>query len=80
LNTSNATLNASGGLVINGVISRAGMGGYDPDFKMQQVEAWSMSVQQQLTEQPDCGVELLRHRGAPPAWSSKTTPTALPAT
>jgi hypothetical protein len=48
LNTSNATLNSSGGLVVNGVISRAGMGGYDPNFKMQQVEAWSLSVQQQL--------------------------------
>jgi hypothetical protein len=48
LNTNNATLNSSGGLVINGVVSRAGMGGYDPNFKMQQVEAWSLSVQQQL--------------------------------
>ncbi len=48
LDTSNATLNSSGGLVINGVVSRAGMGGYDPNFKMQQVEAWSLSVQQQL--------------------------------
>ena len=48
LNTSNATLNSSGGLLINGAISRAGMGGYDPNFKMQQVEAWSLSVQHQL--------------------------------
>ena len=24
------------------------MGGYDPHFKMQQVEEWSLSVQQQL--------------------------------
>ena len=48
LNTSNATVNSSGGLLLNGVISRAGMGGYDPNFKMQQVEAWSLSVQQQL--------------------------------
>ena len=48
LNTGNATLNSSGGLLVNGVISRAGMGGYDPNFKMQQVEAWSLSVQQQL--------------------------------
>jgi hypothetical protein len=48
LNTSNAVLNSSGGLVINGVVSRAGMGGYDPNFKMQQVEAWSLSVQHQL--------------------------------
>jgi hypothetical protein len=48
LNTSNATLNSSGGLLINGVISRAGIGGYDSNFKMQQVEAWTLSVQQQL--------------------------------
>lgn len=48
LDTSNATLNSSGGLLLNGVISRAGMGGYDPNFKMQQVEAWTFSVQQQL--------------------------------
>jgi hypothetical protein len=48
LNTSNATLNSSGGVEINGVISPAGMGGYDPNFKMQDVEEWSLSVQQQL--------------------------------
>ena len=48
LDTSNATLNSSGGLLVNGVVSRAGMGGYDSNFKMQQVEAWSLSVQQQL--------------------------------
>jgi hypothetical protein len=48
LDTSNATLNASGGLVINGVVSRAGMGGIDPNFKMQQILAWSLSVQHQL--------------------------------
>jgi len=48
LDTSNATLNSSGGLVINGVVSRAGMGGIDSNFKMQQVEAWTLSVQQQL--------------------------------
>jgi hypothetical protein len=48
LNTSNATIGSSGQLLINGVVSRAGMGGYNPNFKMQQVEAWSLSVQQQL--------------------------------
>ena len=71
LDTSNATLNSSGGLVINGVISRAGMGGYDPNFKMQQVEAWSLSIQHQLQEQPDCRIELLRHRSASPAGLPK---------
>ncbi len=48
VDTSNATLNSSGGLLLNGVISRASMGGIDRNFKMQQVEAWSLSVQQQL--------------------------------
>ena len=49
LNTSNATVNpTTGALRINGVVQRAGMGGYDPDFKMQQVVAWSLSVQQQI--------------------------------
>ena len=48
LNTSNATIGSNGQLLINGVVSRAGMGGYNPNFKMQQVEAWSLSVQQQV--------------------------------
>lgn len=49
LDTSNATVDPhTGALLINGVVQRAGMGGYDPDFKMQQVVAWSLSVQQQL--------------------------------
>jgi hypothetical protein len=49
LDTSNAMVNpTTGALLINGVVQRAGMGGYNPNFKMQQVEAWSFSVQQQL--------------------------------
>jgi len=49
LDTSNATVDpTTGALLINGVVQRAGMGGYDPNFKMQQVEAWSLSVQHQL--------------------------------
>jgi hypothetical protein len=49
LDTSNATVDpTTGALRINGVVQRAGMGGYDPNFKMQQVIAWSLSVQQQL--------------------------------
>lgn len=49
LDTSNATIDPhTGALLINGVVQRAGMGGYDPNFKMQQVIAWSLSVQQQL--------------------------------
>lgn len=48
LDTSNISINSSGGAVLNGAIYRAGMGGYDPNFKMQQVLAWSLSVQQEL--------------------------------
>lgn len=49
LDTSNATVDPqTGALLINGVVQRAGMGGYDPNFKMQQVIAWSLSVQQQV--------------------------------
>jgi hypothetical protein len=46
--TSNATIGSSGQLLINGVVQRAGMGGYDPKMKMTQVVAYSLSVQQQL--------------------------------
>lgn len=49
LDTSSATVDpTTGALLINGVVQRAGMGGYNPNFKMQQVEAWSLSIQQQL--------------------------------
>ncbi|MGA9021627.1 MAG: carboxypeptidase regulatory-like domain-containing protein [Terracidiphilus sp.] len=47
-NTSNATIGSNGQLLIGGVVQRAGMGGYDPNLKMTQVNAWSLSVQQQL--------------------------------
>jgi hypothetical protein len=47
-NTSNATIGSSGQLLVNGVVQRAGMGGYDPNLKMTQVAAYSLSVQQQL--------------------------------
>jgi hypothetical protein len=48
VDTSNATIGSSGQLLINGVVQRAGMGGYDPKLKMTQVVAYSLSVQQQL--------------------------------
>jgi len=50
VNTSNVTVNSSGGVLVNGVLSPSAgnMGGYDPNLKMQQVVAWSLSVQQQL--------------------------------
>jgi Carboxypeptidase regulatory-like domain len=47
-NTSYATTGSNGQLLINGVVQRAGMGGYDPNLKMTQVVAYSLSVQQQL--------------------------------
>jgi carboxypeptidase family protein/TonB-dependent receptor-like protein len=50
VDTSNVTLNSSGAVLVNGVVQRAGMGGYDPNSKMEQVEEWSLSVQQQLKQ------------------------------
>ena len=55
-NTSNATIGSSGQLLVGGVVQRATMGGYDPNLKMTQVVAYSLSVQQQL--QPNLIVEL----------------------
>ncbi len=46
--TNNVTLNANGGLEINGVIQRASLGGYSPNYKFTQVDDWSLSLQQQL--------------------------------
>jgi hypothetical protein len=50
VDTSNVTVNSSGGIDINGVpqIQGAGLGGYSPNLKMTQVEEWSLSVQQQF--------------------------------
>jgi hypothetical protein len=49
LPTNNATIDpTTGALYINGVLSRAGLGGYSPNYKMTQVLAWTLSVQQQL--------------------------------
>ena len=44
VDTSNVTLNPSGG--VNG--SRANLGGYSPGYSFTQVDAWSLSVEQQL--------------------------------
>ncbi len=46
--TSNATIGSNGQLLVGGVVQRAGMGGYDPNLKMTQVVAYSLSVQQQF--------------------------------
>ena len=49
ISTSSVTVNqTTGALSVNGVIQRAGLGGYDSQYKMTQVLAWSISWQQQL--------------------------------
>ena len=49
LPTNNATIDpTTGALYVNGVLSRSGLGGYSPNYKMTQVLAWTLSVQQQL--------------------------------
>lgn len=48
VSTSNVTFDARGGILLNGVPQRSGLGGFDPNYKMTQVEAWTLSVQQQL--------------------------------
>jgi hypothetical protein len=49
VDTSNATLNSNGGLLIGGVLNRAGLGAYSPNFKLGQVYDWTLSIQQELT-------------------------------
>jgi hypothetical protein len=44
VDTSNVVLNSSGGVVGQ----RAGLGGYDPNYKLTQVEDWTLSIQQEL--------------------------------
>lgn len=44
VNTSNVVLNSSGGIVGQ----RANLGGYDPNYKLTQVEDWTLSIQQEL--------------------------------
>jgi hypothetical protein len=49
ISTGSAVINpTTGALTVNGVLDRASLGGYDPQYKMTQVLAWSMSWQQQL--------------------------------
>ena len=49
LPTNNVTVNpTTGALYINGVLSRAGLGGYSRNYKMTQVEEWTLSLQQEL--------------------------------
>lgn len=49
VNTSNVTLNSSGGLINNGVLQRANLGGITPNYKLTQVLDWTLSVQQELS-------------------------------
>ena len=48
VDTSNVTLNSSGGVVANGVLQRASLGGSSPNYRMTQVIDWTLSVQHQM--------------------------------
>jgi hypothetical protein len=48
VDTSNVTFDARGGILLNGVPERSGLGGFDFNYKMTQVEAWTLSLQQEL--------------------------------
>ena len=56
VDTSNVTINKSGGLVNNGVLQRATLGGISPSYSLTQVLDWTLSVQQELPK--DLMVEL----------------------
>jgi len=49
LPTNNVTINpATGALYVNGTLAPAGIGGIAPNYKLTQVDAWSLSLQQEL--------------------------------
>ncbi|MGA3372203.1 MAG: TonB-dependent receptor [Terracidiphilus sp.] len=49
ISTSSVTIDpTTGALMVNGAIQPAGLGGYDPQYKLTQVLAWTLSWQQQL--------------------------------
>jgi hypothetical protein len=48
VDTSNVTLNSSGGLINNGVLQRATLGGISLNYKLTQVLDWTLSLQQEL--------------------------------
>jgi len=56
VDTSNVTFDERGGILIDGVSQRSGLGGFSPNYKMTQVEAWTLSLQHQLSS--DVVVEL----------------------
>ena len=49
LPTANVAFDSRGGILLGGVPKRSGLGGFDRNYKMTQVEAWTLSLQQQLT-------------------------------
>ncbi len=50
VDTSNVTVNSSGGILINGVLNKAGVTGYDPGSTMAQVFDWTLSLQRQVLQ------------------------------
>jgi hypothetical protein len=48
VDTSNVTVNSSGGILINGVLNKAGITGYDPNSTMAQVYDWTLSLQREV--------------------------------
>ena len=48
VDTSNVTFDSRGGIIVNSVPQRSGLGGFDPQYKMTQAEAWTLSLQQQF--------------------------------
>src|SRR6266498_21140 len=49
LPTNNVTIDpTTGALFVSGVLQRAGLGGFVPNYKLTQVLAWSLSLQQEL--------------------------------
>jgi hypothetical protein len=48
VDTSNVTVNSSGGILIGGVLQSASIAGYSPSITMAQVYDWTLSIQQEL--------------------------------
>ena len=48
VDTSNVTVNSSGGILINGVLNKSSITGYSPKITMTQVYNWTLSVQREL--------------------------------
>jgi hypothetical protein len=49
VDTSNVSVNSSGGVLIDGVLQRSNITGYSPKITMAQVYDWTLSVQQELS-------------------------------